>query len=377
MRTAPAAVGAALAAVDTPALIVQEDCLLENMEMLQTLLKDSNVSIRPHVKTHKCPEIAALQLEQHGTSGICCQKVSEAVAMADVAGDVLLSSQVASPTKARRLAALARRGCNVTAVVDTSFAARLLAEAARDEGTRLGVLIDVNVGQDRCGVDSPEEAVTLAREIKELQELSLRGIQAYQGKAQHIRSWEQRCHAAAEAADKARAVKDALVEANFECGVVSGGGTGTCEIDAASGVFTEVQPGSYIFNDVDYSKNLDHEGNLTRLWKQSLFVASTVISCNRDARRLVLDAGLKAVAFDSGEPRIRGWPESLAQVECGGDEHTVVKVSEGAALPALGEQILLVPGHCDPTVNLHEYLLAVKGGTVNQVWAIAGRGPGL
>jgi len=377
MRTAPAAVGAALAAVDTPALIVQEDSLLENMEMLQTVLKDSEVVIRPHVKTHKCPEIAALQLEQPRTSGICCQKVSEAVAMADVAGDVLVSSQVVSPIKARRLAALARRGCNVTAVADSSYAARLLAEAARDEGTRIGILIDVNVGQERCGVESPEEAVTLAKDIQELQELSLRGIQAYQGKAQHKRSWEERCQAATDAAEKARTVKDALESAGFECSQVSGGGTGTCEMDATSGVFTEVQPGSYIFNDVDYSKNLDRDGNPTQLWKQSLFVASTVISCNRDARRLVLDAGLKAVAFDSGEPRIRGWPEALAQVECGGDEHTVVKVSEGAALPALGEQILLVPGHCDPTVNLHEYLLAVKGGTVNQVWAIAGRGPGL
>lgn len=369
--------GSCLLDVDTPALVVELDALEANIRrMTETLGSFPEVALRPHAKSHKTVEVAMLQMQQPRTVGVCCQKVSEAVAMADAVGDILLTNEVATPAKARRLAALARRGCSVTAVVDSLQCAELLVAAARAEGVRLGVLVDVNVGQDRCGVDTPAEAVALARGLAELDQLHFRGIQAYQGLAQHVRGHGERAEAAAAAAARAKEVVGALEAAGFPCEVVTGGGTGTYDFDAASGVYTEVQPGSYVFGDADYSRNLDAEGDPVSTWRQSLFVAATVISRNTAARRLVLDAGLKAVSYDSGPPLVRGWPDTAARIENGGDEHTLVHVPSGTALPALGEQLLLVPGHCDPTVNLHDHLLGLRGGIVESIWPVAARGPG-
>jgi len=218
--------------------------------------------------------------------------------------------------------------------------------------------------------------VDLASQISKLKCVHFRGIQAYHGLAQHVRSHDERAKIAAEAGKRAAEARDALLQAGFECNVVTGGGTGTYEFDIAGGVYTEVQPGSYVFNDADYTLNLDAAGNMVSIWRQSLFIATTVISRSTSARRVVLDAGLKAISYDSGPPLVRNTPPSAARVECGGDEHTIVHFSEGTSLPALGEQVLLVPGHCDPTVNLHDYLLGVRGGVVETVWPVAARGPG-
>jgi len=299
------------------------------------------------------------------------------VALADAAGDVLLSNEVVNPVKARRLAALARRGCNVTAVADSRLSAEVLAAGARVEGVRLGVLIDVNVGQDRCGVSGPEEAVELAKWISQLEELQFRGIQAYHGLAQHVRAYLDRAELVGAVAKQAAHIARALEAEGFRCDVITGGGTGTLELDAGSGVFTELQPGSYIFGDADYARNLGPDGEFVSRWRQSLFVAATVISCSPAARRVVLDAGLKAVSYDSGAPLVAGWPTGAFQVESGGDEHTILHVSPNVRLPRLGEQILLIPGHCDPTVNLHDHLIGVRDGIVEVVWPVAGRGPGL
>lgn len=374
----PVAPGAPLLAAETPALVVDLEALEANVQRLIEIMGSyPDVSIRPHAKTHKTVEVAALQLKQPQTVGVCCQKVSEAVAMADTTSDVLLSNEVASSAKAQRLAALARRGCTISAVVDSKECAELLAEAARVEGTRLGALIDVNVGQNRCGVDTPAEAVALAQEIAKLEELQFRGIQAYYGNAQHFRRPEERVSASQQAAGKAKEVKEALREAGFECEVITGGGSGTFELDAASNIFTEVQPGSYVFGDVDYSRNLSADGTSAWPWRQSLFVAATVMSRNEAERRVVLDAGIKAVSYDSGPPLVHGWPEGAARVESMGDEHTVLRVLRPEApLPLIGEQVLLIPGHCDPTVNLHDHIVAVRGGVVEAVWQVAARGPG-
>jgi len=321
--------------------------------------------------------LAALQMKQPQTVGVCCQKVSEAVALAeaDSVDDILLTNQIFSLNKAQRLAALARRGCSMAAVVDTVQGVEMLAKAARLEGVRLGALVELNVGSDRCGVDSPAEAVALARFIEEQPELHFRGLHAYNGTAQHIRKYCERAASAAAAAEQAALARDALIEAGLGCEVVTGGGTGTYEFDAASGVYTEVQPGSYLFGDTDYAQNLDSDSRPTEHWKQSLFVATTVISRSTASRRIVLDAGLKALSYDAGPPRVQGWQDSCAKVESGGDEHTVIHVNSGTALPGLGDQVLLVPGHCDPTVNLHDHLMAVRRGVVESIWQVA-RGPG-
>lgn len=316
-----------------------------------------------------------LQMKQPQTVGVCCQKVSEAVALADSVGDVLLTNQIFSLNKARRLAALARRGCSVAAVMDSVQGAEMMAKAARMEGVRIGALVELNVGQDRCGVGSPAEVVALARFIEEQPELQFRGLHAYLGTAQHIRDYSERAASASAAAKQVASARDALIEAGHQCEVVTGSGTGTYEVDAASGVYTEVQPGSYVFGDRDYAQNLDSESRPGTLFEQSLFVATTVISRSTASRRIVLDAGMKALSYDSGPPLVRGWQDACAQVECGGDEHTVLHVNSGTALPGLGDQVLLVPGHCDPTVNLHDHLMAVRDGVVEAVWPLA-RGPG-
>lgn len=371
----PAAPNARLLEVETPALVVELDALEANAQKLATLADSyPDVALRPHAKTHKTVEVAALQLQQQRTVGVCCQTVSEAVAMADVASDVLLSNEVASSAKARKMAALARRGCSIKVVVDSMQSAEMLASAARAEGTKMGVLIELNVGQNRCGVETPEEAVALARGLADLGELQFRGLQAYHGWAQHIRSHADRAEEAAKAACRAKEAAEALAKEGFPCEIITGGGTGTLEMDLASQVFTEVQPGSYIFWDADYARNLGDDGEPVSTWRQSLFVAATVVSRNTTLRRVVLDAGAKAVSYDAGPPLIRGWPENAARVENGGDEHTILHVHPGRALPALGEQVLLVPGHCDPTVNLHDYLLGWRGDKIEAVWNIAARG---
>lgn len=377
----PAAVGWKLTAVDTPALVVRLDALEANVKNMTAHLGAlaPSVSIRPHAKSHKTAELAAIQMQQLRHIGICCQKVSEAVAMADTVGDILLTNVIASLPKARKLANLVRRGCGVTVVVDSEASLEIMTAAARAEGVRIGVLIDIDVGQARTGVESPEEAVALAKAVAGVEELQLRGIQAYHGAIQHIRSWSERRAAAADVASKARRVVEAMEVAGIPCEIVSGGGTGTCAFDAASGVFTEVQPGSYIFNDGDYMQNLDASGSPVSLWRQSLFVASTVISRNVAARRAVLDAGMKAVSYDSGPPIAHGsWSKTDAPVaENGGDEHTILHFQPGVELPAVGDQVLLVPGHCDPTINLYDHLVGIRKDTVEEVWMVGARGPGL
>jgi len=372
----PASVGAVKLEVETPALLVELDALETNLAVLATMMEAfPDVRVRPHAKTHKSPDLAAVQMKQPQTVGVCCQKVSEAVALAATVGDVLLTNQIFSLNKALRLAKLARRGCSVAAVMDSLQGAEMMAKAARLEGVRIGALVELNIGQDRCGVDSPEQAVAFARFIEAIPELQFRGLRAYNGGAQHIRDYSERAASAAAAAKQAALARDALIKAGLGCEVVTGGGTGTFEFDAASGVYTEVHPGSYLFGDRDYAQNLNSQSRPCERWKQSLFVATTVISRSTASRRIVLDAGLKALSYDSGPPRVHGWQDSCAHVESGGDEHTVFHVNSGTALPGLGDQVLLVPGHCDPTVNLHDHLMAVRRGVVEAIWPLA-RGPG-
>lgn len=375
MPVPPAAVGAASA--DTPSLHLDLTAFEANLRTLSEMMeKTPKIALRPNVKSHKCVEIASLQMLQPGTLGVACPKVSEAVAMADAVGDVLVTHEVVSEHKARRLAVLPRRGCKVTAVVDSELVARVLAAAARAEGTRLSVLIDVNVGHNRCGVDSPEEALGLAQLLSELDTLDFRGIQAHHVLSQRIRSFDGRRTAAEEAASRAKRFVEALDSEGFRCDIVTGGGTGTFEFDAASGVYTEVQPASYVFSDVGLSENLDADGQRNSCWQHSLFVGATVVSRNEVSHRVVVDAGLKAISYDSGTPTVRGLPDGAALVECGGDEHTIVHFARGTPLPALGDQIEFTPGHCEATVNLHEYILGMRSGRVESVWPVAARGPG-
>lgn len=348
-------------AIDSPALVVDLDALERNIATLSAYARERGLRLRPHAKTHKCAAVARLQIAA-GAVGLCVQKTSEAEALA-AAGidDLFISNQVIDPAKLARVAALAGR-VKLAIAVDSTLGVERLASALRVAGTQLEVFVEVDIGQGRCGV-TPREAGHLARQVVAAG-LRFGGLQAYQGRAQHVRTVAERGATLQAAMGRAREARDAVTAAGLDCPLVTGAGTGSFVHEAASGLYGELQCGSYVFMDCDYADNqADPEAPR---FEHALFVRSQVIS--RGAAHAVIDAGHKSHAIDSGLPRVwqRDWT-----VENGGDEHAVLR---GADLPALGEAVWLVPGHCDPTVNLHDHLVAVRQGRVEAVWAVDARG---
>lgn len=364
----PAAPGAAVDEVDTPALILEMEPFERNLRRMTDSLRDRGVLLRPHAKSHKCTEIALRQLAL-GAVGVCCQKVSEAeVLAAGGVTDVLIANEVVGAPKIRRLVELVRRA-KLAVCADHPDNVAALASAAADAGVRLDVLVELDVGALRCGVP-PAAAAALARTIAAAPSLRFAGLQAYQGAAQHLRGASERAAAIGRAVAAVRETLVLLAAQGIACERVTGGGTGTYLLEAASGVYTEVQPGSYALMDVDYRRN-EPAPEATLAFEQSLFVLATVMS-RPSSRRAVVDAGLKALAFDSGLPQIDAI-EGVAYVKAS-DEHGVLEAAAGAAAPALGTKVRLVPGHCDPTVNLHDWFVCVRGGRVEALWPVAARG---
>jgi len=291
---------------------------------------------------------------------VCCQKVSEAEAMVDGGvGDVLVSNEVVGAQKLERLAALSRRA-RVGVCVDNAESLPRLASL----NSSLEIYVEIDVGMRRCGVAPGEPAVALAKEILK-RKLRFAGLQAYQGRAQHLRTMEERRAAIETAAQQVFQTRKLLAKSGIACPIVTGAGSGTFMFEVEAGAWDEIQPGSYIFMDADYAKN-EWAAPLPR-FEHSLFVLTTVMSTPA-ADRVVVDAGLKASSVDSGMPTV--WRRELKYTRAS-DEHGVI---EGKPLPRLGEKLMLVPGHCDPTVNLHDWYVCVRGGVVEALWPITARG---
>jgi D-serine deaminase-like pyridoxal phosphate-dependent protein len=366
----PAEIGMPLEEVDTPALIIDLDAFERNLALLPQRIAGANVRLRPHAKTHKCPVIA-LQQVARGAIGVCVQKVGEAEAM--VYGgvpDVLVTNEIVGRSKLRRLMALARLA-RVGVCADDAGQIDELEAAAAEAGVTMPVYVEVNMGGNRCGVEPGEPALTLARHVADKRHLKFAGLQAYHGSAQHLRGWEERRAAIAQATDKAAHTRDLLERHGIACPMVTGAGTGSFEFETASGVYTELQCGSYIFMDADYGRNLDADGAPTKAFEPSLFVWATVMS--RPAQeRAIVDAGLKALAFDSGPPLV--WDEPAATYERASDEHGRLAVSGATNRLHIGDKIRLVPGHCDPTVNLYDWYVGIRGNRVETLWPITARG---
>jgi D-serine deaminase-like pyridoxal phosphate-dependent protein len=363
-----ASIGIALDEVDTPALVLDLDALERNLLRMADAVRESGVRLRPHAKSHKCAEIARAQIAA-GAVGVCSQKVSEAEAL--VAGgvaDVLVTNEMVGPRKTARLARLAREA-KVAVLADDAGNVAELDAAARAEGVRLDVLVEVNVGADRCGIAPGEPALALAQGIAACRSLRFAGLHAYHGSAQHVRDPRERRAAIAAAAEAARLTKTLIENAGIACETVTGAGTGTFLLESASRVFNEIQPGSYVFMDADYNRNVWEEG--WPRFEQSLFVLATVMSAPA-SDRAVLDAGLKASSVDSGLPQVHGRPG--VEYLKASDEHGVLKIAVGAKAPKLGEKLLLVPGHCDPTVNLYDCFVCVRKGKVEALWPVTARG---
>jgi len=364
----PAQPGMRLADIDTPALLLDLDAFERNLDRLDATLRGVPVRVRPHSKSHKCPEIALRQLAR-GAVGVCCQKVSEAEAMVEGGvPDVLVSNEVVGAPKIARLAALAKRA-RVAVLVDDAGNAAELDEAARRAGIALEVLIEVNVGANRCGIAPGQPVVALANRILSLDNLRFAGLHAYQGAAQHVRLPAERRTLIDRAVQQVRATLELLHEHGIRCETVTGAGTGTYLLEAGSRVYNEIQPGSYIFMDADYGRNLGEDGKPVHDFEQSLYVWATVMS-RATSERAIVDAGLKAVSVDSGMPLVAGGGAEFLRAS---DEHGVLGTISGREF-RLGEKIRLVPGHCDPTVNLYDWIVCYRGEEVEAVWPIAARG---
>ena len=371
----PAEPGMPLAEVDTPALLIDLDAFERNLARMADAVKKTSANLRPHAKTHKSPIIAQKQI-QLGAVGVCCQKVSEAEAM--VRGgitNVLVSNEVAGRRKLDRLAMLAREA-QVGVCTDNLSNIADIAGAAGRFGVRLPVLVEIDVGGKRCGVAPGAPAVDLARAIAASPHLRFAGLQAYHGSAQHIRDHTERKAAIDRAIMLTADTVDQLRQANLSCDIVGGAGTGTFELEGASGVFTELQAGSYVFMDADYARNRSADGSAFSDFEHALFVYVTVMS-TPVPERAVVDAGHKALSNDSGMPELVG----LAGASYGrpSDEHGVLDLSRCNDRPLIGDKLRLIPGHCDPTVNLHDWYVGVRdlNGTtpyVETVWPISARG---
>ena len=372
-RWIPARRGDLLSEVDTPALILDLDKFEANLTRLMSAVATHNVRVRPHAKSHKCVEIARRQMAA-GAIGICCQKTSEAEPFLEHGiTDVLITNEVVGDSKTLQLAQLAARypGATLGVCVDDPQGVVQLARACEQAQAKLDVYIELDVGHNRAGVTDAAVVAGLGRAIASHASLSLRGLHAYFGNAQHRRGIVDRGEAIAAATVSARSARSALLAAGLQCDVITGAGTGTFMFEAASGVYTEIQPGSYALMDIDYAKNEQELSWPT--FEQSLMILTTVMSRRQDGRsdRATLDAGLKSFSTDSGPalPAFAGW-----QVRGVSDEHTVLeRTGTGPDLP-LGDKPLLIPGHIDPTVNLHDWIVAVRCDRVEAVWPIDARG---
>ena len=378
-----ALVGQGVDQVDTPALVVDLDAANRNLQRMVEFAQKHRLRLRPHAKLHKAPLIARLQL-QAGAVGVCAQTVAEAEAMgAGGINDVFISNEVFSVTKLRRVAALAHqlhvRGGQLAIAVDSSEGVDRLAQAMQLTKAVIDVFIEIDVGQGRCGLVPDERVVTLVRQIAGRTSMRFAGLHAYHGGAQHLRTVAERQAAIVAAATKVNDVRRLLDAAQIPVPLVTGAGTGTFAHEAASGAWNEIQPGSFLFMDTDYQRN--ERDPAQPQFEPALFVKSQVISVSE--RHAVCDAGHKSHAIDSGLPTVQALPgQPPLRFANGGDEHGVLhpldETGELPSLPALGDTVWLVPGHCDPTVNLHNHLIVVRdgiaAGRVEAVVPVSARG---
>jgi 3-hydroxy-D-aspartate aldolase len=358
--------------IQTPCLILDLDVLERNIKKMGDYAKAHGMRHRAHGKMHKSVDVLKLQEELGGAVGVCCQKVSEAeVFVRGGIKDVLVSNQVRDLTKIDRLARLPKLGSRIIVCVDDIDNVADLSAAAQKHGTTLECFVEVDCGAGRCGVKTPEEVVRIAKAIEAAPNLKFTGLQAYQGAMQHISSYEERQAKLDAAISLVKDVVAALKAENLEPELVSGAGTGSYYFESNSGVYNELQCGSYAFMDADYGRILDKDGNRIDHgeWENSLFILTSVMS-HAKPHLAIVDAGLKAQSVDSGLPFVYG-RDDVKYIKCS-DEHGVIEDPDGVL--KINEKLRLVPGHCDPTCNVHDYYVGVRNGKVETLWPVSARG---
>lgn len=350
--------------VDTPALLLDLDLVERNIAAMARVFEGTPVRLRPHVKTHKSPTLAQMQLEA-GAIGITCAKLGEAEVMAAAGiSDILISSEIVGPTKIARLLGLARQ-TRVLTVVDDLAAAQALSEAAAQAGVRIPALVDVDVGQHRTGIAAGEPALALAHQVALLPGLEFVGLQGYEGHLQHVVDVRARADGVTEAMALLIETRRQIEAAGIPVQIVSTGGTGTHRLVGQTDGVTEVQVGSYVVMDSHYASIEGVE------FAHALTCVATVIS-KAKPDRAVVDAGTKTLSTDSGPSKPKDLPG--AEYRPGGDEHGILQYSDGPCPLSVGDKIELIPSHCDPTINLHDCYYVTRGDTVVAIWPIAARG---
>jgi D-serine deaminase-like pyridoxal phosphate-dependent protein len=351
-----------LSEIPTPALVLDIAALDRNIARMAAFFAAGPCRLRPHFKAHKTPEIAKRQLAAGSCSGLTCATVGEAEIAADFCADILLANEIVAPEKCARVADLATR-VRVTAAVDSLAGLEALSRAARAGGVRIGVLVDLNVGQGRCGVEPGEAALTLARQAAQSEDIELRGVMGYEGHLQPIRERSDRESRTRQAMQGLVRTANQIRAAGLPCGIVSAGGTGTYDISGRIDGITEIQAGSYALMDTDYA-------SVGVPFESAFWVLGTVVS--RPARdRCVADCGHKSMTKDHSLPGVRGIEG--ASVISLNDEHATIALPPESTV-AIGDRVELLPSHVDPTINLHDVFYVVDGQTVVDVWPIAARG---
>lgn len=366
----PAAIGMDEADIQTPCLIVDLDALENNIRTMGEYAKKMGVRHRVHGKMHKSVDIALLQEQLGGSCGVCCQKVSEAEVFARGGiKDVLVSNQVRDPAKIDRLARMPKLGARTLCCVDDIDNVAELSAATQKHGTQIECLVEIDCGAGRCGVQAGQPVVDIAKAIAAAPGLKFAGIQAYQGAMQHLQSYSERQGKTAIAIEMVAHTIEMLKAEGLECDIVGGGGTGSYYFEGNSGVFNELQCGSYAFMDADYQTIHDADGKRISEFENSLFILTSVMSHTK-ADKAICDAGLKVQSVDSGMPYIYG-RDDVEYIKCS-DEHGVIADPNGVL--KINDKLKLVPGHCDPTCNIHDYYVGVRNGKVKLLWPVSARG---
>ena len=368
----PAAIGMDATEIQTPALVLDLDALERNIQKMGNYAKAHGMRHRVHGKMHKSVDVARLQVELGGACGICCQKVSEAEVFARGGiKDVLVSNQVRDPAKIDRLARIPKLGARTICCVDDIDNVADLSEATQRHGTQIECLVEIDCGAGRCGVTTTADVIAIAKAIDAAPGLKFAGIQAYQGAMQHMDLYEDRKAKIDIAVAQVKDAVDGLKGEGLDCDIVGGGGTGSYYFESTSGVYNELQCGSYAFMDADYGRILDENGNRIDRgeWENAFFILTSVMS-HAKANKAIVDAGLKVQSVDSGLPVIFGRTD-VEYVKCS-DEHGVVADPDGVL--KVNDKLHLVPGHCDPTANVHDWYVGVRNGKVEALWPVSARG---
>jgi len=356
--------------IQTPCLVVDLDALERNIRTMGQMAKSMGVRHRVHGKMHKSVDIALLQESLGDSCGVCCQKVSEAeVFVRGGIKDVLVSNQVRDLAKIDRLARMPKLGARILCCVDDLDNVTELAAAVAKHGTEIECLVEIDCGAGRCGVSEGQPVVDIAKAIAATPGLTFAGIQAYQGAMQHLESFLERKEKVDIAIAMVVRTVEMLKAQGLDCDIVGGGGTGSYYFEGNSGVFNELQCGSYAFMDADYQRIHDENGERISEFENALFILTSVMSHTKKDKA-ICDAGLKAQSVDSGLPYVFA-RDDVEYIKCS-DEHGVISDPNGAL--KVNEKLKLVPGHCDPTCNVHDYYVGVRNGKVETLWPVSARG---